>query len=261
VRVRPRRVRTAVLTVLLAFGASGVPAQDAGPSGRPAGAGPDEGSVDPDDRPLAGPVERESDDETSAPPWPYSRQPRPIGESVDRAVAKAIQEHSPCGPAGEEGVPCFPVLIELPAPEYSVEDDLRNLELDDRPMPGPPTPAEINRYGANPRSASATIGLDPICKTKQLVRKILGKGRTYYVYRVWDHTGERAVLRERPLDPAQFAGAPQFHYESLGRFGDECEALKAYRKAMREARRTREGEEPASGDEGSAEPLGYEDPE
>jgi hypothetical protein len=261
VRVRPRRVRTAVLTVLLASGASRVAAQESEPSTQPAGPGSDEGSVAPDDRPLAGPVERASGDETSAPPWPYSPRPRPIRESVERVVARVIQEHSPCGPAGEEGVPCFPVLVELEAPEYSVRDSLRNMQLDDRPMPGPPTAAEMNRYGANPLPASATVGFDPICKTKQLVRKIFGRGQTYYVYRVWDHTGERAVLRDRPMAPEEFAGAPQFHYESLGRFGDECEALKAYRKAMREARRTREGEGPGSGDEGSEERRGYEDPE
>jgi hypothetical protein len=182
--------------------------------------------------------------------------PRPIRESVDRVVARFIQEHSPCGPAGGDEIPCFPVLVELEAPEYSVKDSLRRLEPDNRPMPGPPTPAELNRFSANPLPVSATVGLDPICKTRQLVRRLLGKGRTYYVYRVWDHTGERAVLRDRPLDPAEFAGAPEFRYEPLGRFGDECEAIKAYRKATHDARMARE----ASSGEGSVE-LSSEDPE
>jgi hypothetical protein len=239
-------VRTAVLAVLLAFGASRVAAQEAEPGAHPVDARAGEGGASPDDRPPT-------------PPWAYSPDPRPIRESVDRAVARVIEEYSPCGPAGEKRVPCFPVLVELEAPEYSVKDSLRKLELDDRPMPGPPTPAELNRFSANPLPVSGTVGFDPICKTKQLVQKIFGKGRTYYVYRVWDHTGERAVLREHPLDPAEFAGAPEFHYESLGRFGDECEAIKAYRKATHDARLAREGR--ASGGENPAPQPGHEDPD
>jgi hypothetical protein len=232
VRAQPRRARTAVLAFLLAFGASRVAAQEAS---------------EPDPRPV---------DATPTPPWAYSPEPRPIRESVDRAVAEFIEEHSPCGPAGGDGVPCFPVLVEAAAPEYSVRDSLRRLEPDNRRMPGPPTPAELHQFGANPLPVSGTVSFDPICKTKQLVRKIFGRGRTYYVYRVWDQTGERAVLREQPLDPAAFAGTPEFQYESLGRFGNECEAIKAYRKATHDARMARE----ASGGEASVE-LGSDNPE
>ena len=189
-------------------------------------------------------------------PQPAEDHPRTIRESVDPAVAEFIREHSPCDPATGGDVPCFPVLVEVKAPEYSVKGDLDRNPFDHRPMPGPPTPEELSRFGANPLPASGTVSFDPICKTKQLVRKIFGRGRTYYVYRVWDHTGERAVLREEPLDPAEFAGAPRFQYESVGQFGDECDAIKAYLKVTHDLRMARE----ASGGEGSVE-LGSDRPE
>jgi hypothetical protein len=89
VRVRPRGVRSAVLAVLLALGASAVAAQEPEPGARSFEAGADEGGVEGPDG-----------DGTKTPPWAYSPHPRPIRESVDRAVARVILEHSPCGPAG-----------------------------------------------------------------------------------------------------------------------------------------------------------------
>jgi hypothetical protein len=162
----------------------------------------------------------------------------PIERSVAGAVDKFIRERTPCGLAGE-GVPCFPTAVEKEAPEYSVEESLRDLRRGGPPVPpGAPTAAEIVQAGANPRSASASVGggADLPCKAKQLLRKLIGKSKDYYVYRVWDATGERGVLREEPLDPEEFVGAPEFHYELVGRFGDDCEALKAYRKVGHDAR-------------------------
>jgi hypothetical protein len=181
------------------------------------------------------------------------RPPRdtPIADSVDRAVEKLIRErHSPCGTAGR--VPCFPVTVEVQGRQYSVRETLENLELDSGPVPGtPPTAAEMIQHGANPRPTSASIGVDPkaiVCKTRQLLRKIQGKSQRYYLYRVFDHTGERAVLRDRPLAPEALSASPQVHYVSLGDFGDECEAVKAYLRATHEVRVRREAADAERGD-------------
>ena len=77
---------------------------------------------------------------------------------------------------------------------------------------------------------------------------IQGKSRKYYLYRFWDHTGERAVLRDRPLDPETLAGSPHVQYVSLGEFGDECEAVKAYLAATHEVRIRREAAGAERGD-------------
>jgi hypothetical protein len=169
---------------------------------------------------------------------PRSPSSRPLAESIDRIVETFIREHTPCGLAGE-GVPCFPTAIERRAPEYSVKESLRDMSGDGpSALPTVPTHGEIIQAGANPRSAAGNVGggADMGCKAKQLFRKITGRSRTYYVYRVWDSTGERGILREQPLEPTDFASVPAFQYELVGRFGDECEALKAYRKVGHDAR-------------------------
>lgn len=174
---------------------------------------------------------------------------RSLAESIDEAVARFIRERTPCGLAGDD-IPCFPAAVELEAPEYSVKDLLRDMQGDGLPVPpSVPTHGEIIQGGANPRPVSGGVGAGPDlgCKTKQLFRKLTGRGRTYYVYRVWDATGERGMIREQPLDADEFAGAPRFQYELLGRFGDECEAIKTYRKVGHEAR-VRQGEAPPDSD-------------
>ena len=214
----------AVLTGALASGVTSAEDGARGPQG-----GPAEGSASP-----AVGEERVTKALEPSPAQPSDS--KPIGESVDAAVDRFIREHTPCGSASE-GVPCFPIAVERQAPEYSVEDSLGDLQGDGPPaLTTAPTPGEIIQAGANPRPASGGVGFDLPCKTKQLVKKILGKGKTYYVYRVWDSTGVRGVLREEPLDPAGFAGAPEFRYELVGEFGDECEAMKAYRKVGHDAR-------------------------
>jgi hypothetical protein len=179
------------------------------------------------------------------PAWLRPRE-TPIADSIEAAVEKYVREHfAPCGAAGD-AVPCFPVSLEVKGRQYSVRETLDNLQLDNRPVPGgPPTAAEMIQYGANPRPTSASVGFDPkavVCQTKQLLQRIQGKSRKYYLYRVWDETGERAVLRDRPLDPNALAGSPHVHYVPLGEFEDECEAIKAYRRSTHEVRVRREAE-------------------
>jgi hypothetical protein len=195
------------------------------PEAHSAAAQPSVGRQDRDARPPEG----------SGPPPPGER---PIAESIDRVVETFIRERTPCGLAGE-GVPCFPTAIEREAPQYSIKDSLRDMQGDGRPVPPTvPTHGEIIQAGANPRSAAGNVGggADMGCKAKQLFRKITGRSRTYYVYRVWDESGERGILREEPLEPTDFASVPAFQYKLVGRFGDECEALKAYRKVGHDAR-------------------------
>jgi hypothetical protein len=183
-------------------------------------------------------------------PWRWPPPETPIADSVDPTVARLIRERFfPCDASTD--VPCFPVTVEVQGRRYSVRETLENLALDSRPAPGPPTPAEMIQHGANPHPTSAGVGIDAgaiVCKTKQLLRGIRGESRTYYLYRLWDRTGERAVLRDRPLDPEALVPSPQVRYEPLGEFHDECEAIKAYRTATHEVRMRREAEAAKQGD-------------
>lgn len=170
--------------------------------------------------------------------------PGPIADSVDSAVAEVIEKHFPtCGHA-DEGVPCFPVTVERRW-QYSVADSLRHLEFDSSPSPSrPPTVDEMKGARPGPLSASGGVGFDPICTGKAIVKSITGRTRTFYLYRVWDEEGERALMRETPIEAETFGGTPSVRYVELGTFRDECKALAAWRKALREtrARRTAAGE-------------------
>jgi hypothetical protein len=184
--------------------------------------------------------------EDGSPGWWEPPAETPIADSIEPAVERYVREHfTPCALAGS-AVPCFPVSVEVQGRVYSVRETLDNLQLDDRPVPGTlPTAEEMIQHGANPHPASGSVAFDPAaiaCKTRQLLKKVQGKSTTYYLYRVWDRTGERAVLRDRPLDPEALAADPQFHYEPLGEFGDECQAIKAYRHRTHDLRLRREAE-------------------
>jgi hypothetical protein len=169
---------------------------------------------------------------------------------VESAVERFVRERlSPCG--GSQGVPCFPVTLEVEGRRYSVREDLENLRFDGRPVPGTlPTHADMIQQGANPRPASGSVGFDPkaiVCKTRQLLRKIQGKSRKYYLYRVWDETGERALLRDQPMDPEVAAASPHMQYVALGEFGDECAAMRAYLRSTHQIRLRKETEGPQPG--------------
>jgi hypothetical protein len=104
------------------------------------------------------------------PAWLRPRE-TPIADSIEAAVEKYVREHfAPCGTT-DDAVPCFPVTLEVKGRQYSVRETLDNLQFDSRPVPGPPTAAEMIQHGANPRPTSASVGFDPkavVCKTKQL---------------------------------------------------------------------------------------------
>jgi hypothetical protein len=201
--------------------------------------------------PVATPVrERAPRSVASAPEAPTESEvlaalhrSRPIAESVDPAVDTYIRERmGPCRTSkNEAGVPCFPVSVERKW-QYSVADSLAHLEFDEQQSPGrPPTLDEMKGYRPGPLSAYGNlVTLDPVCKTRQLFKMIKGTSRTYYLYRTWDASGEHVTMRDRPIEAETFDAAPRFRYVPLGSFTDECEAVAAWRKALRETAARRE---------------------
>jgi hypothetical protein len=184
---------------------------------------------------VAGPAPAE--DATPSPRPARTRRARPIHDSIDRVVDRVVEAHlRPCQHAGKQGVPCFPVSIEQEGPRFSVAEALRRYRGVGSPAPGPPTVAEIQgQMSGAPQSASGGVGFDPVCTTKNLIRKLSGRGRTYHLYRTWDARGERPLLTDRVLDPKDYVANRDFHYEYLGQFDGECEAIAAWRAALRKA--------------------------
>jgi len=178
----------------------------------------------------------------AASPPPSARpRSRRIRDSIDRAVEAVVLAHmKPCDLARREGVPCFPVTVEQEGPRFSVADALRRYRATGRPAPGVPTVAEIQgQMSGAPQSASGGVGFDPVCTTKNLVKKLSGRSTTYHLYRTWDARGERPMLTDRKLDPEDYAANTDFHYEYLGEYDGECAAVAAWRKALREAAETK----------------------
>jgi len=161
----------------------------------------------------------------------------PIRDSIDRAVEAVVLSHlKPCHRAEHEGVPCFPVTVEEEGPRFSVAEALQRYRGVGSPAPGAPTIAETQaRMPAVLHSVSGGPSFDPVCATKNLLKKLAGRGTAYYLYRTWDSRGERPMLTDRPLDPKAHAKDADFHYELVGKFGGECEAVAAWRVALRQA--------------------------
>jgi hypothetical protein len=165
------------------------------------------------------------------------RRATPIRDSLDRIIDEVVASHlEPCSQATRKGVPCFPVSVEQQGPHYSVAEAFRNYRPTGKPAPSVPTVADTQSHlSGAPLSASGGIPFNPGCTTKNLWKKIRGRNNTYHLYRTWDAQGERPLLTDHLLDPEDFAGKIEFHYEYLGQFDGECEAVAAWRKALREA--------------------------
>lgn len=185
-----------------------------------------------------GPGVRAQDPAPSPRSSPAPRR-RPIRDSIDRVVdAVVLARLKPCSRADRLGVPCFPVTVEQEGPRFSVAEALRRYRANGSPSPSrPPTVAETQGHlSGAPQSAFGTFGsFDPVCTTKNLLKKLSGKNTTFHLYRIWDARGERPLLTDQPLDPKAYAANVDFHYEYLGKFDGECEAVAAWRKALREA--------------------------
>ena len=174
----------------------------------------------------------------SAAPSPRSKTRRyPIRDSIDRAIEAVLLAHEkPCEWARMMAVPCFPVSVEQEGPRFSVAEALRRYRGTGSPAPGPPTISELQQQlSGAPLSASGGAGFDPVCTTKNLIKKISGKNTTFHLYRMWDARGERPMLTDRLLDPKTYAANLDVHYEYMGKFDGECAAVAAWRRALRKA--------------------------
>ena len=165
----------------------------------------------------------------------------PIRDSIDRVVERVVLAHlGPCQLAGREGVPCFPVAIEQEGPRFSVAEALRRYRSDGSPAPGTPTVSEIQAEMAGTPSVPQSpvrggVGFDPVCTAKNLLKKLSGRGTTYYLYRTWDARGERPMLADHKLEAEDYRANLDFHFELLGQFDGECAAVAAWNQALRDA--------------------------
>jgi len=147
-----------------------------------------------------------------------------------------LAHEKPCEWARMMSVPCFPVSVEQEGPRFSVAEALRRYRGTGSPAPGVPTVSEIqHQLSGAPLLASGGVGVDPVCTTKNLIKKISGQSTTFHLYRMWDARGERPMLTDRALDPNTYAANLDVHYEYMGKFDGECEAVAAWRKALRKA--------------------------
>jgi hypothetical protein len=154
--------------------------------------------------------------------------PRTIAESVEPAVERYLREHSPCFREREEGIPCFPVSVEARDRVYSVAESIRNWKPDESPGAGGGMPTTLGG------SAIGGVGFDPVCTARSTLKALRGQNDTYYLYRIWDATGERVLLREKPLESGALTMS-LLGYELIDEITGECRALKAFSKARREA--------------------------
>jgi hypothetical protein len=169
---------------------------------------------------------------------PARRKARPIHDSIERAIDEVLRKYEhPCSVAARRGVPCFPTSVEVEGPRFSVAEALRRHHAGGGPAESAPiTPADTQRQMSGaPLSASGGASLDPVCAAKSLIRRITGQPSTFYLYRLSDGREARPVLTDRKLDPAVHASNPDARYEFLGQFSGECEAIAAWRRALREA--------------------------
>jgi hypothetical protein len=232
---------TTVLRVALALLVAAAPrgaAEDASAPAAPPAAAP---APTPSPSPTPTPVPPPG---SSTTPRPRRSRP-PIRESAQRQIEAIIREHmDPCLAARGKGVPCFPVTIETEGPRFSVKEALRTYRPEPGPAPGVPTRAEIQKQMSGaPVSASGGASTDPTCAVKSLVRLFKGSPNTFFLYRTWNEKGEEEpLLTDRRLDPGSYA-TPAVRYEFVGEFKGECEAIAAWRRALRRAMTPSPGEE------------------
>ncbi len=190
-----------------------------------------------------------TEDSTTA-PSPVQRSKRRIVDQIDEVVNEVLRAHEkPCARADREGVPCFPVTLTVEGPRYSVAESLRNYRADNSPSPSrPPTGAEVSKYlSGSQKSDSGGVSFDPVCTVKALVRQVKGGATTFYLYRLRDASGEHPLLTDRDLGPNPAPTRPDIVYEFMGKYKDECKAIAAWRRAVRnspEAEETNGGADP-----------------
>jgi len=105
-----------------------------------------------------------------------------------------------------------------------------------------------SQWNAPGRGTVTFVQGDPICAARSVAKWFKGKNDTYYVYRIVDAFGPRAAMYEKPIDPERYAHTPAVSYELIGEYKGECDALAAYRLALRRADDAAAGEPSAGGD-------------
>jgi hypothetical protein len=172
----------------------------------------------------------------SGPAMALPRQP--VRESIDAAVERVLQAHlRPCELESRQQIPCFPTLVEAESDRLSVAASVRGYRPDGSTSPSrPPTTAEMAPYrSGGPQAATGAVSLgDLVCSAKALWKDLRGRGGPYYLYQIWDIRGEEPLLTDRELDPAVFSTRPDFRYVLVGKYDEDCAAIAAWRKALRE---------------------------
>jgi len=162
----------------------------------------------------------------------------PIDDSIEGAIDEVLSKYEdPCSVATRRRVPCFPTSIEAEGPRFSVAEGLRHYRAGSGPAEHAPiTPADMQRdlTGA-PLSASGGVPFDPVCTVKSLIRRIAGKASTFYLYKLTDGREVQPLLTDRKIDTSVHASNPEARYEYLGQFSGECDAIAAWRSALRKA--------------------------
>jgi hypothetical protein len=157
--------------------------------------------------------------------------PRPVSDSIDRVVERMEAERDdPCLLARSQNVPCFPARTDLNGPTASVREGLGIIGPMTKPTPGgAPTRDEMGPHRPMPGQSAVSVGFDPGCVGKSILKGLRGKNDTYYLYRLRDANGVRAALYDHRIDPANFQGEVELVAELRG----ECAAVNAYEAERR----------------------------
>ena len=157
---------------------------------------------------------------------------------MDRAVERAKEEQGedqkeeqadPCALAEKEGLPCYPSKAEKDDSEVSVAESLKEWKEDASTYKG------SNTTITSPAGAPLS-GFDPVRAVEGLVRILSGKNSVYFLYRVWDRNGERAVLRDTETPPVVDPTDSQAGYELVRKVRGEPGAIKAFDTLNRKLR-------------------------
>lgn len=91
----------------------------------------------------------------------------------------------------------------------------------------------MEHLSGTPPPALTFLSVDPVCTGKSILKSLKGKNDVYYLYQVTDRSGQRMALYDHLLKPETYLNVPGVTFEFLGRFDGECEAVAAYRRALR----------------------------
>ena len=160
-----------------------------------------------------------------------SPSPRPIADSIDTVVGRLEAERNdPCLLARSQNVPCFPARTDMNGPTASVREGLGIIGPMTKPTPGgAPTIDEMGPHRPMPAESAVSVGFDPGCVGKSILKGLRGKNDKYFLYRLRDANGVRVALYDHRIDAAKFQGEAEFIAEVRG----ECAAVNLYESERR----------------------------